>query len=77
MPIFKFVLIATAKLRIVVEHSKFLGHFAWFCDEGKHGDGIVGKLGAAVMTMLHGVRMAIDMVRLCLLPLAETVVFLY
>ena len=33
MPIFKFVLIATAKLRIVVEHSKFLGHFAWFCDE--------------------------------------------
>lgn len=38
---------------------------------------VVGKLGAAVMTMLYGVRMAIDMVRLCLLPLAETVVFLY
>ena len=38
---------------------------------------VVGKLGSAVMTMLYGVRMAVDIVRLCLLPLTETVVFLY
>jgi len=38
---------------------------------------IVGKRCAAVMTMLHGVLMAIDIVRNFVLPTAETMVISY